>query len=93
MKMTEEATQFLTTLIEKEPSKTLRFYAIPGCCGVSVGAEFEVPQIEDEKVHLNGLAIAVDPLALPEVEHVTIDVQEQDGEIGLVLDGFQQKSC
>ncbi len=93
MKITEQATSFLKNLLDNEPLKTLRFYAIPGCCGVSVGAEIDVPQEEDSKVLLNGITIAVDPIALPELEQVTIDVQEQNGEVGLVLNGYNQTSC
>ena len=93
MNMTVEGKNYLTQAIEGSEVKTLRFYGIAGCCGVNLGVGLDDPHSEDEIVSIEGIQVAIDPQVKPQVEGVTIHAEEENGEMGLVLQGFTPTSC
>ncbi len=42
---------------------------------------------------MEGIEIAVDPQIVEQLTDVTIHAEEENGELGLVLLGYEQKSC
>lgn len=84
---------YLTQVIEASEAKTLRFYGISGCCGVNLGVGLDEAHESDEIISIEGLTVAIDPQVKSQLAGVTIHAEEENGEMGLVLLGYQQKSC
>ncbi|MGM9948910.1 MAG: Fe-S cluster assembly protein HesB [Lysinibacillus sp.] len=93
MDMTVEGRHYLMQVLEEAEVKTLRFYGVPGCCGISVGVGLESPAANDEVEMIEGIQVAIDPQVKELLADVTIHAAEEDGEIGLVLAGYAPAGC
>ena len=72
---------------------TLRFFGIQGCCGVNLGVALQEPEENDVLDQVNELNIAIGVDVKEQLRNVTIDVEEENGEIGIVLKGYNNSSC
>ncbi|AWE07509.1 Fe-S cluster assembly protein HesB [Lysinibacillus sp. 2017] len=93
MKMSPEGKQFVEQVIEQVEGATLRFYGVAGCCGMNLGAEIAQAKEEDSVQTIEGIEIAVDPQIAEQLTDVTIHAEEENGQLGLVLLGYEQSSC
>ena len=93
MKMSPECKQFIEQVLAQAEGATLRFYGVAGCCGMNLGAEIAKSKEEDVIQRVEGIEIAVDPQIVEQLTDVTIHAEEENGELGLVLLGYEQKSC
>ena len=93
MKMSPEGKQFIEQVIEQVEGATLRFYGVAGCCGMNLGAEIAQAKEEDSVQTIEGIEIAVDPQIVEQLTDVTIHAEEENGQLGLVLLGYEQSSC
>jgi Fe-S cluster assembly iron-binding protein IscA len=88
MNMTENAKQYILSAMKENNADTLRFYGVAGCCGMNLAVGL-VPAEEGDQIEMvNDVNIAIMPEMVQELQNVTINVEEQDGEIGLVLEGY-----
>ena len=93
MKMSPEGKQFIKQVLAQAEGATLRFYGVSGCCGMNLGAEITQAKEEDTLQTVEGIEIAVDPQIAEQLTDVTIHAEEENGQLGLVLLGYEQKSC
>ena len=93
MNMTEQAKEYLQEAMKNNNVSTLRFYGVPGCCGVNLGVALQEAEEKDEVEQVNGLQIAISPDVKEQLQNVTIDVEEENGEMGIVLEGYHNSSC
>lgn len=93
MKMSPEGKQFIEQVLAQAEGATLRFYGVTGCCGMNLGAEIAQAKEEDTVQTIEGIDIAVDPQIAEQLKDVTIHAEEENGELGLVLLGYEQTSC
>ncbi len=93
MKMSAEGKQFVEQVLAQAEGATLRFYGVAGCCGMNLGAEIAQAQEEDTVQTVEGINIAVDPQIVEQLTDVTIHAEEENGQLGLVLLGYEQSSC
>ena len=93
MNMTENAKQYILSAMKENNADTLRFYGVAGCCGMNLAVGL-VPAEEGDQIEMvNDVNIAIMPEMVQELQNVTINVEEQDGEIGLVLEGYAPSCC
>lgn len=93
MKMSPEGKQFVEQVLAQAEGATLRFYGVAGCCGMNLSAEIAMANDEDTVQMIEGIEIAVDPQIKEQLTNVTIHAEEENGQLGLVLLGYDQKSC
>ncbi|MEK4701810.1 Fe-S cluster assembly protein HesB (plasmid) [Lysinibacillus capsici] len=93
MKISPEGKQFVEQVLAQAEGATLRFYGVAGCCGMNLGAEIAQAQEADTVETVEGVNIAVDPQIASQLADVTIHAEEENGQLGLVLLGYEQKSC
>lgn len=93
MKMSPEGKQFVEQVLAQAEGATLRFYGIAGCCGMNLSAEIAQVKEEDTVQTVEGIDIAVDPQIKEQLTNVTIHAEEENGQLGLVLLGYDQTSC
>lgn len=93
MKISEEGKKYLTQMMSDSGVNTLRFYAIPGCCGLSVGVELAPIEETDRVEIVDGFEVAIHQDIDNQLTNVTIHAEEEDGEVGLVLMGYSVKTC
>lgn len=93
MNLSSEGKAYLTQVLADQPINTIRFYGVPGCCGVNLGAEIAEASGEDETVEVDGITFAVDPQIKSMLADVTIHAEESNGQLGLALIGYAPKSC
>lgn len=93
MKISPEGKQFVEQVLAQAEGATLRFYGVAGCCGMNLGAEIAQAQEADTVETVEGIEIAVDPQIAQQLTDVTIHAEEENGQLGLVLLGYEQKSC
>lgn len=93
MKITEQAKGYIQQAMKDNNVNTLRFYGIAGCCGVNLGVGLQEAEENDVIEQINGVQVAIHPDVKDQLNNVTIDVEEQDGEMGIVLDGYNPSSC
>lgn len=93
MKISSEGKAYLNEVLEGSEIKTIRFYGIPGCCGISLGVDIESAEEDDIIQTIEGIQIAIDPIVEPQLKDITIHAEEEGGQIGLVLQGYSQNSC
>ncbi|WP_427108179.1 Fe-S cluster assembly protein HesB [Lysinibacillus xylanilyticus] len=93
MKMSPEGKNYLEQVLADSEVKTLRFFGIPGCCGVNLGVGLEAPSKEDAIEKIEGIEVAIHPDIASQLTEVTIHAEEENGELGLVLVGYSPKSC
>lgn len=88
MNMTEKAKEYILNALEESNVDTLRFYGIAGCCGMNLAVGLEPAKEGDQIEIVNDVKIATMPKMAKELQGVTINIEEQNGEVGLVLDGY-----
>lgn len=93
MKMSPEGKHYLEQVIADSEVKTLRFFGIAGCCGVNLGVGLEAPAAEDTIQTIEGIQVAIHPDIAPQLTDVTIHAEEENGKLGLVLEGYSPTSC
>ncbi|MFJ7677103.1 iron-sulfur cluster biosynthesis family protein [Peribacillus sp. NPDC097198] len=93
MKMTNQAKEYLQEAMKANDVSTLRFYGIAGCCGMNLGVALQEAETNDMVVEVNGVNIAIQPEMKEQLSDVTIDVEEKNGEMGIVLTGYNENSC
>ena len=93
MKMTDGAQTYLKEAMKANNVSTLRFYGIAGCCGMNLGVALQEAEANDMVEEVNGLKIAIQPEMKEQLLNVTIDVEEENGEMGIVLTGYNEDSC
>lgn len=93
MKISPEGKQFVEQVLAQAEGATLRFYGVAGCCGLNLGAEITQAQAEDTIETVEGMNIAIDPQIASQLTDVTIHAEEENGQLGLVLLGYEQASC
>lgn len=93
MNITEQAKEYIQQAMKDNNVNTLRFYGILGCCGVNLGLGLQEAEDKDVIEQVNGLTIAIHPDVKDQLSNVTLDVEEQDGEMGIVLNGYDANSC
>lgn len=91
--MSPEGKQFVEQVLAQAEGATLRFYGVAGCCGMNLGAEIAQAKEEDTVQTIEGIDIAVDPQIAQQLSDVTIHAEEESGQLGLVLLGYEQTSC
>ncbi|MGM9966099.1 Fe-S cluster assembly protein HesB [Rummeliibacillus sp. TYF005] len=88
MNMTENAKQYILSAMKENNADTLRFYGVAGCCGMNLAVGLVPAEEGDQIEKVNDVNIAIMPEMAQELQNVTINVEEQDGEMGLVLEGY-----
>ncbi|MGX9134908.1 Fe-S cluster assembly protein HesB [Rummeliibacillus sp. JY-2-4R] len=88
MNMTEKAKEYILNAMKESNADTLRFYGIAGCCGMNLAVGL-VPAEEGDQIEMvNDVKIAIMPEIAQELKGITIDLEGQNGEMGLVLEGY-----
>lgn len=93
MNITNQAKEYIQQAMQENNVSTLRFFGIQGCCGVNLGVSLQEAEESDLLEEVNGLSIAIQPEMKEQLNNVTLDVEEEDGEMGLVLNGYNHSSC
>ncbi|BDH63577.1 Fe-S cluster assembly protein HesB [Ureibacillus massiliensis 4400831 = CIP 108448 = CCUG 49529] len=93
MKISPEGKNYLVQVLADSEVKTLRFYGIAGCCGVNLGVDLKAAEENDTVETIEEIEVAIDPSIAPQLTDVTIHAEEENGEIGLVLIGYNPTSC
>ena len=88
MNMAENAKQYILSAMKENNADTLRFYGVAGCCGMNLAVGLVPAEEGDQIEKVNDVNIAIMPEMAQELQNVTINVEEQDGEMGLVLEGY-----
>lgn len=93
MNITDEAKVYIKQAMQENNIDTLRFYGIAGCCGVNLGLALQEAEEGDELTQINDVNIAIQPDIKNELATITLDVEGEGNEIGLVLHGYNPISC
>ena len=93
MKITDQAKEYIQQAMQENNLSTLRFYGIAGCCGVNLGVALQEPEDNDLLEEVNGVNIAIHPDVMDQLTNVTLEVEDENGEKGLVLNGYNHSSC
>lgn len=93
MKMTEQAKVFIQEIMEANHVSTLRFFGVEGCCGVNISVALQEAEENDVVEQVSGLNIAMQADMKDQLTNVTIDVEEANGEMGIILNGYNNNSC
>ncbi|HSI66155.1 MAG TPA: iron-sulfur cluster biosynthesis family protein [Planococcus sp. (in: firmicutes)] len=87
MMITNEAKQYIQSILEEQNAESLRIYAVAGCCGPQIGMSLDAPESADEMSDVNGIQVAIAPDAKEAVDSLTLDFEEQGEQSGLVMIG------
>ena len=87
MMITNEAKQYIQTILEENNAEGLRIYAVAGCCGPSIGLSLDAPEAADEVADINGIRTAIAPDAKDAADSLTLDFETQGEQAGLVMVG------
>lgn len=93
MNISEKAKNYLLQAMKENNASTLRFYGIAGCCGVNLGAGLQAAEENDSVEQVNGIQVAIHPDVKNLLADVTVDVEVENGEMGIVLHGYNNNSC
>jgi iron-sulfur cluster assembly protein len=93
MNMTDQAKDYIKKAMEAKNVSTIRFYGIAGCCGMNLGVALQDAEENDILEEINGLTVAIQPNMKDQLNVVTVDVEENNGEMGIVLNGYDNTSC
>lgn len=93
MKITNQAKEYIQQAMQENNESTLRFFGIPGCCGVNLGVSLQEAEENDVIEQVNGVQVAIHPDVKDQLAEVTLEVEEDNGEMGLVLNGYHNSSC
>lgn len=72
---------------------TLRFFGVPGCCGVSIEVSLEEAIENDILEQVSGLNIAIQADVKEQLDNVILNVEEENGEMVIVLNGYNNDTC
>lgn len=87
MNITNEAKQYIQTLLEEQQAKGLRIYAIEGCCGPQIGLSLDPPEESDTVSFINDIQVAISTLATGLLSNLTLDFESEGNQSGLVMIG------
>ncbi|MFD1926472.1 HesB/IscA family protein [Sporosarcina siberiensis] len=88
MNITNEAKQYIQSMLEQQQAKGLRVYAVEGgCCGPQIGLSLDMPEESDVISVINDVQVAVAPQAKELVTSLTLDFESKGGQPGLVMVG------
>lgn len=93
MNMTDQAKDYIKQAMHANNVSTIRFYGIAGCCGMNLGVALQAAEENDILEEVNGLTVAIQPNMKEQLNVVTIDVEENNGKMGIVLNGYDNTSC
>ncbi|WP_050614140.1 iron-sulfur cluster biosynthesis family protein [Bacillus testis] len=93
MNITDQAKGYIQQAMKDSDVSTLRFYGIAGCCGVNLGVALQEAEEKDSVEEINGIKVAIHPDVKDQLNGVTVDVEEENGEMGIVLNGYDANSC
>ncbi len=93
MNISDQAENYILQAMKENHVSTLRFYGVAGCCGVNLGVTLQAAEENDFVEQINGVQVAIHPDVKNQLEGVTVDVEEENGEIGIVLKGYDNHSC
>lgn len=93
MKISDQAKEYIEQAMQENNISTLRFFGIPGCCGVNLGISLQEAEENDVVEQVNGIQVAIQPDVKDQVDAITLELEEANGEMGLVLNGYQDSSC
>ncbi|MBB6444480.1 Fe-S cluster assembly protein HesB [Bacillus benzoevorans] len=93
MNITEKAKEYIEQTMKVQGVSTLRFYGINGCCSVKLGIALQKAEENDILEDINGINIAIQPGMKEQLSSVVIEAEEEDGEIFIVLNGYENTSC
>ncbi|UPM56149.1 adhesin [Gottfriedia acidiceleris] len=88
MIITDKAKMFIENVMKQNNVDTLRFASNgEGCCGPSWGVELAPAESADVVQTINGLNVAIAPSIIEIVSDVTLDLQGEGEDAGLVIQG------
>lgn len=87
MDITNEAKEYIHSLLEEQQAKGLRIYAIEGCCGPQIGLSIDMPEESDVISVINDVQVAVARQAEEFVKSLTLDFETEGDQSGLVMIG------
>ncbi len=93
MKITEQAITFIQNAMKENNADTIRFYGVPGCCSLNLAVALQSAEENDIIEIINSVQVAIQPEMVEQLKDVTINAEENNGEMGLVLEGYNQSSC
>lgn len=93
MNISDQAKSYIQQAMKDNNESTLRFYGIAGCCGVNLGVALQEAEENDLIEQINGVQVAIHPDVKNQLSGVTVNVEEENGELGIVLDGYNNNSC
>lgn len=88
MNITNEAKEYIQSLLKEQQAKGLRVYAIEGgCCGPQIGLSLDMPEKLDVISVINDVQVAVARQAEEFVKSLTLDFETEGDQSGLVMIG------
>ncbi|WP_342527351.1 iron-sulfur cluster biosynthesis family protein [Chryseomicrobium sp. FSL W7-1435] len=87
MMITNEAKQYIQSILEEQKAEGMRIHTVAGCCGPQIGMSLDAPEAMDEVLDINGIRMAVAPEAKDLAEGLTLDFEKQGEQSGLVMVG------
>lgn len=87
MMITNEAKQYIQSILEEQKAEGMRIHAVAGCCGPQIGLSLDAPEASDEVTNVNGIRMAVAPEAKDLADSLTLDFEKQGEQSGLVMVG------
>ncbi|MFD1031590.1 iron-sulfur cluster biosynthesis family protein [Metaplanococcus flavidus] len=87
MMITNEAKQYIESILEEQNAESLRIFTTAGCCGPQIGMSLDAPESTDELADVNGIRMAIAPEAKQAVESLTLDFEKEGEQAGLVMIG------
>lgn len=87
MIITNEAKQYIQSILDEQKAEGLRIHAVAGCCGPQIGMSLDAPEATDEVLDINGIRMAVALEAKEIAANLTLDFEEQGEQSGLVMVG------
>lgn len=88
MNITNEAKQYIQSLLEEQQAKGLRVYAVEGgCCGPQIGLSLDMPEESDTISVINEISVAIARQAKELISDITLDFESKGEQSGLVMIG------
>lgn len=88
MNITNEAKQYIQSLLEEQQAKGLRVYAVEGgCCGPQIGLSLDMPEESDTISVINEISVAIARQAKELINDITLDFESKGEQSGLVMIG------
>lgn len=87
MMITNEAKQYIQSILEEQKAEGMRIHAVAGCCGPQIGLSLDAPEATDDVLDINGIRMAIAPEAKDAADSLTLDFENQGEQSGLVMVG------